>query len=73
MCTFSIRLTDAEKKIIEEYAKLNNKSMGDVVKTAFFEKIEDEFDIKIADEGYLEYKKNPKNYSLGELKEELDI
>lgn len=73
MCTFSIRLTDAEKKIIEEYAKLNNKSMGDVVKTAFFEKIEDEFDIKLADEAYLEYKKNPKNYSINDLKKELDI
>lgn len=73
MCTFSIRLTDSEKKLIEEYAKLNNKSMGEVLKTAFFEKMEDEFDIKVADESFLEYKKNSKKYSIEEAKEKLGL
>lgn len=73
MCTFSIRLTDSEKKLIEEYAKLNNKSMAEVLKTAFFEKMEDEFDIRVADESFLEYKKNSKKYSIDEAKEKLGL
>ena len=43
MSTFSIRLTDAEKKLIQDYSKLNNKSMSEVLKDAFFEKLEDAY------------------------------
>ena len=73
MCTFSIRLTDAEKKLIQDYSKLNNKSMSEVLKDAFFEKMEDEFDIKLADDSYKEFKKNPKKYSLKEAKEAIGL
>ena len=73
MCTFSIRLTDAEKKLIKDYSKLNNKSMSEVLKEAFFEKMEDEYDIKLADESYKEYKKDSKRYSVKEAKDALGI
>ena len=73
MCTFSIRLTEAEKKLIQDYSKLNNKSMAEVLKDAFFEKLEDEYDIRLADESYKEYKKNSKKYSLKEAKEALGL
>ena len=73
MCTFSIRLTEAEKKLIKEYSKLNNKSMSEVLKAAFFEKMEDEFDIKLADEVYKEYKKDSKKYTLNEARKELGL
>ena len=73
MCTFSIRLTEAEKKLIKEYSKLNNKSMSEVLKAAFFEKMEDEFDIKMADEAYKEYKKDSKKYTLNEARKELGL
>ena len=73
MSTFSIRLTEAEKKLIKDYSKLNNKSMSEVLKDAFFEKMEDEFDIKLADESYKEYKKDSKRYSVKEAKDALGI
>ena len=73
MSTFSIRLTDAEKKLIQDYSKLNNKSMSEVLKDAFFEKLEDEYDIRLADESYKEYKKNSKKYSLKEAKEAIGL
>lgn len=56
---FSIRLTKQERDIAESYAKLHGLSLGEAFKQALFEKIEDELDIKDADEAYAEYLKNP--------------
>ena len=47
--TFSIRMTEEEKKLAESYAKLNSCSVGEAIKKAFFEKIEDEYDIALAE------------------------
>ena len=52
---FSIRLTDQEKMIAESYAKLHSLSLGQAFKQALFEKIEDEYDIAVAEEAYSEY------------------
>ena len=43
MSALSIRLNDEEKKIINAYAKFNNKTITQVVKEAILEKIENEF------------------------------
>ena len=42
-------------------------------KQALFERIEDEYDIAIADEAYHEYLKNPKTYTHSEARELLDL
>lgn len=52
---FSIRLTDEEKRLADSYAKIHSMSLGEAFKRALFEKIEDEFDIAVADEAYAEY------------------
>jgi hypothetical protein len=52
---FSIRLTVEEKKLAESYAKLHAISLGEAFKRALFEKIEDEYDITVANEAYKEY------------------
>ena len=52
---FSIRLTDQEKMIAESYAKLHSLSLGQAFKQALFEKIEDEYDIAVAEEAHAEY------------------
>ena len=49
---FSIRLTEEEKKLAESYAKLHSISLGEAFKMALFERIEDEYDISLADEAY---------------------
>ena len=41
--SFSIRLTDEERRLAESYAKLHSLSLGDAFKTALFDRIEDEF------------------------------
>ncbi len=52
---FSIRLTEEERKLADSYAKLNAISIGEAFKRALFEKIEDEYDIVVAEEAYKEY------------------
>ena len=64
---FSIRLTDDEEKLARSYAALLGISMGEAFKQALFEKIEDEYDIAVADAAYKRYLENPKTYSLDEV------
>lgn len=69
----SIRMTDEERKLAEAYAKLNGTTLSDSIKKAYFEKIEDEFDVALAKEVLKEYEKDPKTYSLEEMKELLGL
>lgn len=57
---FSIRLTDEEKRLADSYAKIHSISLGEAFKRALFEKIEDEYDIAVADEAHREYVKSGK-------------
>lgn len=67
----SIRMTDEEKKLADAYAKLNGITLSDAIKRAYFEKIEEEYDISLSESALKEYKKNPKTYTLDEMKKEL--
>ena len=72
--SFSIRLTTEEKSLAESYAKLHAMSVGEAFKKALFEKIEDEYDISIADEAYNDYvKSGKKSRPISELWKELDL
>jgi len=55
---FSIRLTSEEKVLAESYAKVHAISLGEAFKRALFERIEDEYDIAIAEEAYSDYVNN---------------
>lgn len=57
---FSIHLSKEEKQLANSYAMLHSISIGEAFKKAFFEKIEDEYDIKIAEDAYNEYIDNGK-------------
>ena len=52
---FSIRLTEEERNLAESYAKLHSYSLSEAFKRALFEKIEDEYDIAVAESAYKEY------------------
>ena len=72
--SFSIRLTSEEKALAESYAKLHSLSVGEAFKKALFEKIEDEYDITVADEAYSEYlQSGQKSRPVSELWKELDL
>ena len=71
---FSIRLTDEERKLADSYAKLHSISIGEAFKNALFEKIEDEYDIAIANEAYEEYLKDGKKSTpIEKLWKDLDL
>lgn len=70
---FSIRLTEEERALAESYAKLHSCSLAEAFKRALFEKIEDEYDIEVANEAYEEYiKSGKKSRPIEELWKELD-
>ena len=72
--SFSIRLTEEEKSLANSYAKLHSMSLGEAFKRALFEKIEDEYDIAVADEAYSEYLKDgKKSRPIEELWKDLDL
>jgi len=72
--SFSIRLSVEEKQLAESYAKLHALSLGEAFKKALFEKIEDEYDITIAEEAHEEYvNSGQKSRPISELWKELDL
>ncbi|MEE0988247.1 MAG: DUF6290 family protein [Kandleria vitulina] len=72
--SFSIRLTEEERKLADSYAKLHSITLGEAFKRALFEKIEDEYDIAVADEAYGEYvDSDRRSRPIEELWKELDL
>ena len=70
---FSIRLTEQERQLADSYARLHSLTLAEAFKQALFEKIEDEYDLKIYNEAFAEYEENPTTYSLEEMKKELGL
>ena len=69
----SIRMTEEEKELANAYAKLNGVSLSEAIKRAYFEKIEDEYDIALADAALRDYEKDHKTYSHDEIKKMLGL
>ena len=64
---FSMRLTEGERQIAESYANLNSMSLSEAFKRALFEKIEDEYDLALAEKSYADYLEHPVTYSYDEV------
>ena len=73
MCTYSLRMTDSEKKALQDYAKTHGISMADALKNAFFDMLEDQYDIKAADEAYEAYLADPETISMAEMKKKYGV
>ncbi len=71
--TISVRLSEKDTELIKSYAKINNISLSDLVRVAVLEKIEDEYDLESYEKAIKEYNKNPKTYTMDEVKKELGI
>ncbi len=72
--SFSIRLTDDERKLAESYASIHSVSLAEAFKKALFERIEDEFDVTCAEEAYDDYERGgKKSRPVEELWKELDL
>lgn len=71
--TISVRLSDKDTELIKAYAEMNNISLSDLIRNAVLEKIEDEYDLECYKKAIEEYKKNPKTYTMEEVKKELGL
>ena len=71
--TISVRLNDKDTELIKKYAEMNNISLSDLIRNAIMEKIEDEYDLKCYYKALEEYEKNPKTYTMDEVKKELGL
>ena len=71
--TISVRLNEKDTELIKAYAEMNNISLSDLIRNAILEKIENEYDLECYEKAMQEYKKNPKTYTLEEVKKELDL
>ena len=71
--TISLRLNEKDTELIKTYASINNISLSDLIRTAVLEKIENEYDLESYNKAIEEYRKNPKTYTLEEVKEELGL
>ena len=71
--TISVRLNDKDTELIKAYAEMNNISLSDLIRNAVIEKIEDEYDLECYEKAMKKYNKNPKTYSMEEVKKELGL
>lgn len=72
--SLSIRLTAEEKSLAESYAKIHSMSLGEAFKKALFERIEDEYDITVANDAYAEYVEDGcQSRPISELWKELNL
>ena len=71
--TISVRLSDKDTELIKAYAEMNNISLLDLIRNAVLEKIEDEYDLECYKKAMEDYKKNPKTYTMEEVKKELGL
>ena len=71
---FSIRLSEEERKLADSYARLHSMSMGEAFKRALFERIEDEYDLTVAEDAQREYQqRGRKSRPAEDLWKELDL
>lgn len=71
--SLSITLTTDEQELVNEYAKNHSISVTEAFKTALLEKIEDDYDLAIAQKAYDDYVINgKKTRPIEELWAELD-
>jgi len=73
MSVLSVRMSSEEYNALQKFAKANKVSMNQAMKDAFFEMLEEKYDLEVFDKAYAEYLKDPKTYTLDEVIEELNL
>ena len=71
--TISLELPDEDAVLFKRYADLQNMSLSDFIRNTVFERIEDEYDLKVYEEAAEEFKKDHTAYTLDEMKERFKI
>lgn len=71
--TISLELPDEDVALFKKYAGLHNVSLSEFIIRTVFERIEDEYDLKVYEEALEEFKKDSTTYTVQEMKERFKI
>lgn len=69
----SLELLEEDVALFRKHADLHNMSLSEFIRNAVFERIEDEYDLKVYEEALKEFKKDHTVYTLDEMKERFKI
>lgn len=72
MPTISLRVPDEELRILKSYAKINNCSLSEIIRTTMLSHIEKDYDLRVF-AGYEREKENVKTRPVNELWKELGL
>lgn len=50
MGVISVRFTEKEENLIRDFSEFTGKSISELLKETFFEKLENEYDLRVVDE-----------------------
>ncbi|MDU5336579.1 type II toxin-antitoxin system RelB family antitoxin [Enterococcus sp.] len=67
MPVIPVRVSDEEMEILKALAKFENVSVSALMRNTTFEKLEDQYDIKIAEQALKEHQKDPSTTSLKDV------
>ncbi len=67
--TFTMRMSEGQKKLIAEYAAIQGQNMSEFMLEAALDAIEDATDLRDWKEAKAEFDKNPVSYSSDEMME----
>ena len=73
MSVLSVRMSKEEEELIRAYCELHGLKASTALKDALLEKIEDEYDIKRAEEALKNLEKDPVTYTHDEFKKMFNL
>jgi len=65
--TFSVRVSSDDAQLIKNYANIKNISVSELMRSAVFSRIEEEFDLEAYDKAMKAHAANPQTYSHDEV------
>lgn len=69
--TFTVKMNEKESSLVKDFADLQGTTVSDIIRKAVLEHIEDKLDLAAYEQGYADYQKNPKTYTLDEVEKEI--
>lgn len=69
----SVRVSAEDKALFQKYAKMHGLSLSEFVRQTVLERIEDEYDLAVAEKALEEFRKDPVTYTMDEVEEMLGL
>ena len=73
MKAVTIRLTDEEMILVQEYAAEERRTTADAIRTAFFEMLEDRYDLRELRAAKAQHEQNPITHSHEDVMKEFGL